>query len=176
MKKLSFANTCLLTLVILFLSACGGGGGGGAAAPQSRTAVVTLGTATTQAILAGTTINGYDLTIELPTGVTVRSSVTPTTDPGVVVTSGTATWSTIASVYTAAIGTTTPGKVRIMIANENGIAAGEFSKVTCIVAAGLSLSSSETFTHSFIATGIDASNSTVDLSSYLALTATVAIQ
>lgn len=179
MKKLSYANICLLTLIIQFLFACGGGGGGGgAAAPQSRTAIVTLATAMTATgtIPAGTTINGYDVTIELPTGVTVKSSVAPTTDPGVVVTSGTAIGSTIDSIYTAAIGST-PGKVRIMIANGNGMAHGEFSKVTCNFATGLNLSPSDFTQPSFIAVGFDTlSNSNIDLTTQMTLTATVAIQ
>ena len=168
----------LLTLLLLLLSACGGGGGGGGgAAPQPGTAVVTLSTALTATgtIPAGTTINGYEVTMDLPTGVTVKSSVTPATDPGVVVSSGSDTiGSYIESTYTAATGTI-PGKIRIVVANTNGMAVGEFSKVTCDVAAGLNLNSSAFSQPSFTAIGWQTSNSTVYLTSELTLTATAVV-
>jgi hypothetical protein len=180
MRRLLLVSTRSLLLLLFLLTACGGGGGGGgsAAAPQSTTALVTLKTAVTGPIPAGTTINGYDVTIELPAGVTVRSSLaTHETESGVVVASGAATGSSIAAVYTSAVGTT-PGKVRILIANASvsGISEGEFSKVTCDVAAGLKLGSSHFASTDFVASGFDAASKTnVDLTSVMTLTATVAI-
>ncbi len=180
MRTLRLANIQMCILVLSLLSACGGGGGGGSAAPQPGTAVVTLATALNGTIPAGTTITGYDITLNLPAGVTVKSTSQPTeTDTGVVVASGAATGSSIAAVYVAATGTT-PGKVRILIANANGMTAGEFAKVTCDVDAGVNLTSSSFTQPSFTATGLDASNpagdSTVDLTAELSLTATAVMQ
>ncbi len=174
MRRLRLGNLQILIFVLSLLSACGGGGGG--STPQPGTAIVSLATAVRGTIPTGTTITGYDVTIDLPAGVTVKSTTQPPqTDTGVVAASGVATGSTIIAAYTPANGVT-PGKVRILVANQNGMPAGEFSKVTCDVAAGVNINFSIFSQPSFIATGIDASNSTVDLTADLALTASVVTQ
>src|SRR5512144_3040812 len=87
MKKI--LNLLILALALTTFSACGGGGGGGSnPTPQPTTAVLTLSTAVIGTIPAPTVITGYDVTITLPAGVTVKSSTPPQTDNGVVVGSG----------------------------------------------------------------------------------------
>jgi hypothetical protein len=121
MKKISLSSLLIFTLSLTMLTACGGGGGGSSTPPpfQPTTAVLTLSTAVTSTIPANTTINGYDVTINLPTGVTVKSATA----------TGAAAGATIISA-----GTT--DKVRIVIANASGFSAGTFSTLNCDIAQG----------------------------------------
>lgn len=123
-----------LTLTMLAaatLSACGGGGGGGAfLLPSSQpTAVLTLSTAGTG------TVYGIDVTVNLPEGVTAKSTMPPQTDAGVATASGAAAGSTVAAVYSAASGTV-PGKIRLLAAKATGFGVGEFATVKCDIASG----------------------------------------
>ena len=120
MKKTSLSSLFIFALSLTVLTACGGGGGGGSDAPpfQPTTAVITLSTAITGTI-PNTTINGYDVTINLPAGVTIKSATA----------TGAASGSQIVS-------TGTTGNVRILIANGSGFSAGQFSTINCSIAAG----------------------------------------
>ena len=175
-------TTSLLRLLILAVAlmtpACGTNKSSGDAPPEAQptTAVVTLASVVHETLPANTVITGYDVTVSLPAGVTVKSTTPPQTDPGVVTASGQATGSSLAAVYTRATGTV-PGKVRILIVSGNGMNPGEFSKVTCNVAPGLSLTQA-TFAQPMISiSGYDiGTNSTVDLTGYLSVTESVVIQ
>ena len=138
MKKTSLWSLLILALALSIITACsggGGGGGGGSTASGPTMAVITLATTTTSSIPQEIIIAGYDVTINLPAGVTVRSSTPPQTDPGVVnLTSGSA-GSSITGAYTPATATT-PAKVRIVIAKAEGLKIGEFATVICNIAAG----------------------------------------
>jgi hypothetical protein len=177
MKKIAISSLLILTVTLTLLSGCGGGGGGGGVTQtQHISAVLTLSTGVTGTIPATTTINSYSVTITLPTGVTVKSSVNPPeTDANVVTASGKAASASISGVYTAATGTF-PGIVKIYVASATGFEAGEFCKVTCDIAAGSSTTASD-FSQPTLddATGIDASVSTVTLNGELSLTSTAVI-
>jgi len=136
MKKISLSSVLIFALTLTVLSACGGGGGGGGgAAAQPTTAVLKLISSGT-----GTTMSGLDVTVVLPTGVTVRSISTPTTpwitDTGVVTATGAASGADLAlGAYTPVSGPV-PGKIKIDIVKLIGFTTGEFSTVTCDIAPG----------------------------------------
>ncbi len=182
MRKISLLSLLMLALALTtIIAACGGGGGGGTTVPQPTTAVLTLSTAVTGTIPAGTTINSYHVTITLPAGVTVKSTVNPpATDDGVVVASGMASGASVDGVYTAATGTF-PGKVDVYIVKVDpitgaGFNPGEFCKVNCNIAAG-SYPSASSFAQPTLddATGVDVSISTVILTGQLALSETAVV-
>jgi hypothetical protein len=182
MKKIFLSSLLIFALTLTMLSACGGGGGGSSSPPpfQPTTAVLTLSTAVTGTIPANTTINGYDVTITLPAGVTVKSTTPPQTDAGVV--TDYPVGASMVAAYSAATGTI-PGKVRILIAKDDGYYAGEFGKVNCDIAAGHTPTESDfqqiTFSaHGYLHTHLgypDDMVSDVDLTSELSLTATAVI-
>jgi hypothetical protein len=135
MKKISLSNLLIFALGLTMLSACGGGGSS-SALPQPTTAVLTLSTAATGTIPATTTINSYNVTITLPAGVTVKSTVNPPeTDAGVVNASGKASGALVSGVYTPATGTF-PGTVRVYVASATGFDPGEFCIVNGDITAG----------------------------------------
>lgn len=182
MKKTSLLSMLILALALSTLAACGGGGGSDSVTipqpttPQPTTAVLTLSTAGTGTIPADTIITGYDVTISLPAGVTVKSTTPPQTDAGVV-TDYPAGSLPPTAVYSAATGSI-PGKVRIVIVSgTGGYGAGVFSKVNCDIAAGHYPNASDFQQPTFAAFGWDNNtNSNVDLTGYLSLTEAAVIQ
>ncbi|HTP05392.1 MAG TPA: hypothetical protein VMM54_09580 [Nitrospirota bacterium] len=178
MKKISLSSLLIFALALTTLSACGGGGGGGSTPPQSATAVLTLSTAVTGTIPAPAVIAGYDVTIALPAGVTVKSTTPSQTDAGVVVGSATGA---AAGTYNAASFNSATGKVHIVLVSPKGngfSGAGEFCKVNCIIAAGHHPTAAD-FQLTFKASGIDNPNaakpSTVDLTNQLSMIPAVVI-
>jgi hypothetical protein len=183
MKMKSLLTFFMLAGTLIILPHCGGGGGGGGNNGSTpTTAVLTLSTTVTGAIPATTTINGYDVTVRLPAGVTVEASpdsVNPAvlvTDPNVVTATGNATGAQISAVYTAAVGGT-PAMVKVHIVSANGFSAGEFCTIACDISTGTNPSASD-FAQPTLdeATGIDSSDSTVNLTSELSLAAAAVIQ
>jgi len=177
MKKISLSSLLMFALALTTLSACGGGGGGGGSTPpQSTTAVLTLSSAVTGAIPAPTVITGYDVTITLPAGVTVKSTTPPQTDASVVV--GTINGAVSGASYSPAT-----RKVHIVIVSPNGNgfnAAGEVCKVNCDIAPGYHPTATDFQQQpTFKASGLNDPNavkpSTVDLTGQLSLTVTAAI-
>ena len=136
--KRSIRLIILLSGLMTVLTACGGGGGGGGTPPAPPPT-----TTPTKAVLklsttgpAGSQIAGVDVTVNLPSGVTVKAATAPPeTDAGVVVPSGQAAANSLV-IATAASGP--PASVRIVLANSNtnGFGIGEFATVTCDLAAG----------------------------------------
>ena len=181
MKTKSLLNLLMIVGALTILPHCGGGGGGGGnnTPAQPTTAVLTLSTTVNGVIPANTIITGYDVTITLPAGVTVKSTAPPQTDSGVVTATGVAAGSstTIAGVYAPAAGAT-PGKVRFIVANGSGFSSGEFCKVTCDIAAGSNPSASDFTLPTFAASGLVTSptTSTVDLTGQMTMTETAVIQ
>jgi hypothetical protein len=114
---------------LLLITACGGGEKSSAAFMPTKAAV--------KLSSAGTgMIYGIDLTINLATGVSVKSSNPPQTDAGVVSASGVAASGSVTTgVYTAATGTF-PATLRILVANPNGFSTGEFCTVNADIALG----------------------------------------
>ena len=135
MKIRSFLKAVVfLTAMTLF--GCGGGGGGGTSSsqtgtepPPGSTGVLTISTASNTPLPAGTTINGIDMTITLPAGVTVKAdAVSGAADPTVLVLAGAA-----AALPNSIVGgkyDKTANTLHIIVANvQPGFAAGEFLKV-----------------------------------------------
>ena len=136
MKRIMTIGLLMVLFGIISLSGCGTGGGGESTpAPQPTTVVLKMSTQGT--LPSGTQIGGIDVTIALPTGVTVKSVTSPPeTDSGVVVASGLAVAnSTVLSTYTAATSASS-GKVRVLLANSNGFGTGEFMTIHCDIASG----------------------------------------
>jgi hypothetical protein len=181
MKKITIASLLILVLSLSLLSACGGGGGG-ATLTQPTKAVVTLSTSVTGTIPPATTINSYNVTITLPAGVSVKSTVNPPeTDANVVTASGKAAGASIIGVYTEATGTF-PATVKLSVVKVDpitgaGFDPGEFCTVTCDIAAGHYPVASN-FVQPTLddATGIDITTSTVILTGQLSLTGTAVVQ
>jgi hypothetical protein len=175
MRKLKIFSVLLCVLVLTVFTACSGSDG--ITIPQPTTAVITLATTVVGTMPANTIITGYDVTVSLPQGVTVRSTTAPPqTDAGVVAATGEAVDSLVAAVYSAATGTLA-GTVHILIVKEDGFNAGEFSTVNCDIAAGYYPEPTDFPQPTFAATGFDTNTvSNVDLSSRLTLTATAVIQ
>lgn len=176
MKKISLSSLLIFVLALTTLSACSGGGGGGGTPPQPTTAVLTLSTAVTGTIPPPTVIAGYDVTITLPTGVTVKSTTPPQTDADVVV--GIVNGAVAGASYSPA-----PGKMHIIILSPKGNgfnSAGEFCKVNCDIAAGHYPTSTDFQQQpTFKAIGLDDPNagkpSTVDLTGQLSMKVTAVI-
>ncbi len=138
MIKRTLSAWMIFLATVMTVSACGGGGGGGGGTPihQPTTAAIKLFTAGT-----ATTLYGIDATLNLPTGVTVKSTTPPAPDSGVVTSalaSGTTgTSALLTAVYTAAANGQ-PGTVRVLIVSANGFSVGEFATVNADIAAGSS--------------------------------------
>lgn len=119
----------LLTVIFVSVAACGGGEGGGSASPTKAIVKVgTEGTVTSQ-------INGIEVIVSLPAGVTVKATANPPqTDSNVVTGTGKA------SSPDLELGTYLPesGTVTVYVFNTTGIAVGEFATVNCDIAAGVS--------------------------------------
>ena len=131
MKRITV--TIVLMGLLLLIAACGGGGGTSMAVYVPTKATVKLSSAGT-----GTTIYGIDMTINLPAGVSVRSSATGTTEAGVITASGgAATGSLVTGIYTAPTGTF-PATLQVLLANAGGFPVGEFCTVNADVAPGAS--------------------------------------
>jgi len=189
MKKTSLPILLIVALGIAILPACGGGSSSSSPPFQPTSAVLTLSTAITGTIPATASITSYDVTIELPTGVTVKTMPAPNsseTGTGVVIASGSATGAAIAGVYTAATGTS-PGTVKVYVESGGGFSAGEFCKVNVNITAGYSPTASSFVQPTFIlppdgdgALGIDSTDplhpSTVTLTNELSLAVTAVVQ
>ena len=124
------------------LFGCGGGGGGdvggGGTTPQTGTetpgvvfkaGVLTINTASAPPLTTGTTINGIDMTITLPAGVTVNAdAVSGAADPNILVLSGVA--AALPDTIVSGKYDKTANTLRVIIVNaQPGFAAGEFMHV-----------------------------------------------
>ena len=172
---LKLFSVVFLSYLVFTMTACGSGGGGGGSnndtPPHTKTAIITLATAVTGSIPSDTTINGYDIAISLPAGVTVKSSMPLETDAGVVTATGAGSGSFIIATYSAAT-TSKPGSIRILLASGTG----RVQHYHCDVSAGSDPASGDFAVTTFVASGLDAVNSTVDLTTLLSITPTVTIQ
>ena len=140
LNKTGFSGILLLAMIALLSGGCSSGGdsgtGNGTQDPTTATIKITaIGTLPTNS-----TIGGVDLSLILPAGVTVKTSpgnlsaLVP--DAGIVTASGAAAAnSRVYAVYTAGAGAVL-GSVRILLANTQGFAPGEFVTVDCDIASG----------------------------------------
>jgi len=139
--KIRALLNAVVFLAAMALFGCGGGGGGGGGVgstattptgtepPPGATGILTISTISPPTLPAGTTINGIDMTITLPAGVTVKAdAVSGAADPTVLVLSGAA-----AALPNSIVGgkyDKTANTLHIIVANvQPGFAAGEFLKV-----------------------------------------------
>jgi len=182
MKKNSLVRLLMLACALITFSQCGGGGGSTPSPPQQpTTAVLTLSTSITGTFPTTTSINGYDVTITLPAGVTVNASPDSSNpevldvSPSVLSATGSASGAIINGTYTAAT-SGTPATVKVNIASANGISAGAFCTLTCNIAADTNLSASS-FTQPTLdaATGFDTTDTTVTLTQDLSLAETAVL-
>ena len=182
MKRKSLLHLLMLAGALIALPHCGGGGGGGTPAPQQpTTAVLVLSTAITGTFPATTTINGYDVTVTLPAGVTVNASPDSgnaailDVAPAALTATGSANGAIINGIYTAATGST-PALVKVTIASASGISAGAFCTLTCTIAAGANVTASN-FAQPTLddASGWDTSGTSVDLTQDLSLAETAVL-
>ncbi len=181
MNKISSVTLLMFAAVFILLTACGAGGVNSESPPTK--AVVTLSTAVTYTIPADTTVNIYEVTLALPPGVTVQAS--PDTgnpsqlvpDNGVVTATANATGAIITSVYTAAVGTTTPAMVSMQVIKVDNMNPGEFSKVNCditYVPKASDFGSPTLKVYGIYTNPTNTSDqSTVDLTSYMTMTLSV---
>lgn len=181
MKRIALSSLMILALTLTLLAACGsgGGGGGGVTVSQPTTAVLTLSTSVTGTIPPNTVITGYDVTITLPDGVTVKTMLNSSaTSTDVVTTDGSAyaNGALIQGVYSAATGSF-PGTVKVFVASATGYDPGDFCKVKCDIAAGHYPTASNFHQPTFAASGLVTSptTSTVDLTGQLSLTETAVV-
>ncbi len=136
MKKIAQLITIFFVLMSA-LSACGNGGTG-----AGTPAVMTK--ATLKLITSGTdtTIYGIDVTVNLASGVTLKSTNPPYIDSNVITLSDIASYATITAVYTAAT-SSIPGRVRVLVATGNGFSTGQFCSVNGNIAEGHSPKSTD---------------------------------
>jgi hypothetical protein len=139
--KMRLVSKAVVTLAAMTLFGCGGGGGAGGTAPVDtqpgnetpavvfKAGVLTIGTASTPPLPAGTTINGIDMTITLPAGVTVKAdAASGAADPTILVLSGAA--ADLPNTIVSGKYDKTANTLRVIIANvQPGFAAGEFMHV-----------------------------------------------
>jgi len=110
----------------------------------SKTALVTLSISGVSG-----TIYGADLTLDLPSGVTVVADANGSVSPSALTLVGSASVGSLpAAKFTAASGST-PGKVHIGLVNSSGFSAGEFLTIVCAVAQGVT----PTFSNSLLESG-----------------------
>jgi hypothetical protein len=134
---------------------CGCSGGKGQPSP---TAVLTL---STQGSIAAQSIRGLQLTITLPSGVTIGADSGGMPNDGVLAASGVAAGgsATVAGHYTAATASS-PGTVTLVLVKTTGFDIGEFARVTCNLASGTALQAAD-FGHSGFK-AVDQHGATID--------------
>jgi hypothetical protein len=144
--KMRLVSKAVVTLAAMTLFGCGGGGGGGTASVGTppgngtpsgnetptvvfKAGVLTIGTASTPPLPTGTTINGIDMTITLPAGVSVKAdAVSGAADPTILVLSGAA--AALPNTLASGKYDKTANTLHVIIANvQPGFAAGEFMQV-----------------------------------------------
>lgn len=139
MKNVRYSGLMLAIFVFCIGFACTGSDN--SSPSQPTTAVVKILSSGTLA--SGVNIGGINVTLVLPSGVTVKAtpgsanSTVLVTNPGVVVASGVATGANIFSsaTYSAAAGGV-PGQAVVHVANAVGFGTGEFVTVNCDISAG----------------------------------------
>jgi hypothetical protein len=183
MKTSSLSGLLIGIFALAALAACSGSGSNNSnvtQAAQQTSAKLKLKTTLINPLPADTIITGYDVLIELPEGVTVKSTISPPmTDPGVV--TATEAQSSVNAVYQPAAGND-PGRVHIIIVSPkaNGFDPGTFCEVHGNIAPGYKLWPAKfpqpTFEASFFDVISSSTNTTLVTNQVLSLTSTPVIQ
>ncbi len=193
MKKRLLLNLTILVLALMILPHCGGGGGGGNTGPSGpTTAVLTLSTALTPTgvIQPNYTIEIYDITIALPTGVSLKTDPTSTNPQALITDTGVITAVGVAATGSTSIGTYAPtaGTVTTIISNVTNTYGfnytGKICEVTCDIAAGYHPSASDFTLSTFTVLGYvhthlgyeDDTVTDIDLTSQMSLTVAAVIK
>jgi hypothetical protein len=135
--KISLWRLLILAISATVLSACGGGGGGSAVLPLPTTATISISTSGT--LDPGVMIGGINVSLVLPSGVTVKSTpdaLNPSvsvTNPGVVIVSGVTGTNATAPYNTYDVA---DRKLNIYVIDPGGFGTGEFVKVRCNITLG----------------------------------------
>ena len=134
MKKTTL-SVLLIFIIVLFANAGCGKKHDDALPATAFVKIISQGT--------HTQIGGINVTVVLPSGVSVKATPDSTnaavqvTNPGVVVASGVAAGANTNTLATYSAATTsTPGKVMVNLFNANGFGAGEFVTIQCDIATG----------------------------------------
>ncbi len=141
MKKRALSGLLMFIIALFTVAGCKSSGND-VTYQQPTTAtlkIVSQGTLTT-----GQQIGSVEVTVNLPSGVTVQATPDPVNHDVLVINSGVVTASGVAagtntstneSIYTAAT-TTMPGKVTVHLVNPDGFGTGEFVTVNCDIVTG----------------------------------------
>ncbi|HET6420184.1 MAG TPA: hypothetical protein VFG19_08515 [Geobacteraceae bacterium] len=141
MKWKSIAGVLLLAGIAV-LSGCGGGGGGTSSGPTSTTAVVSLTVTNTQPLPAQ--INGIHIEFNLPAGVSVATdSANPNQISSTALVAGSAL-DAIPAADKLVLGSYTANTrlVSISVSGTSGFSPGEYARLTCVAAPGVTLGQS----------------------------------
>ena len=166
MKWKSIAGV-LLVAGIAVLSGCGGGTN--SSGPTSTTAVVSLSVTATQPLMPQ--IEGIHIEFNLPAGVSVA---TDPADPNQISSTALVAGSALDAIPAAnkmVVGSYTSNTrlVSISVSGPSGFNAGEYARLTCVVAPGVTLSQSTiaALTYANFSASYDNNGTTVYLTSFL---------
>lgn len=139
MKRILWSGLLIAVFPCLMTGGCGGGGG---EAPPNT---VTMTLSSSGDLASGTQIGAIDVTLTIPSGVTMKDSSTKAespvtaTYPNVVKPSGVAANDKAITLATY----TAPQTLNIMIANPDGFGIGEFATLTLNITTGSSVTESD---------------------------------
>jgi hypothetical protein len=133
-----FLRYAVLLTFIFLLSACGNGGGGGNSLQTTPPVTATLKLSTVGTIPQGDSLVGIGFTINLPSGVTVKTDTDGAVASGVLsVSSASAPDAAPLPIYTPATGAV-PAKLTVLLTAgaTSEFSIGSFATVTCDIASG----------------------------------------
>lgn len=176
--KTIMGKMLILVLMLSLFSACGGDSStDNTSVPPPTKATVTLSSVVTDTVPPDTIIAGYEVTITLPAGVTVKTSPSSTDNPPPIeagVLTAAAADSFLYGVYSAATASS-PGTIRIFAIslNANGFSVGDFATVNGDIASGYRPKAEDFSQAAYSTAGVDTSGqgASVDLTSQVTVTA-----
>lgn len=144
---MSIKNVCMIMAgiaLMLIQAGCGSGGGSTTASVTTPSGTVTVSSKSVLGAVS-TAVKGIEMTLVLPSGVTVAADSSGITNAGVVTllspNNVTSSNGAVLAKYTPASGST-PGKVKIVIIRgDTPFVPGDFLNVKCDVVAGISVTS-----------------------------------
>lgn len=144
MKHCKIFELVVSTIVLLVIGGCGSGGGSGTTNTGPTQAVIYLSTEGTP---SSQPLYGVEVTLSIPSGVTVATDSTGTTSDGVVTATGAAAGATaVTGHYSSA-----SRAIQIEVANAtNGFGTGQFATVICGINKGYSPKASDFSTSNFV--------------------------
>jgi hypothetical protein len=154
MKKIRSLVVSSAVAALLLSAGCGGGGGSPTPPAAATTATLTLTSSGT--LPAGTQIGGINVTVTIPTTVSVKATPNKV-NPSQVTYSGAVTASGVAlstdALTLAAL--TSPTTVNVQLTNPHGFGVGEFAKIMFDIASGSEVVPGEFSAGSFVAVDLN---------------------